>query len=136
MAGAELGQPDKLKHLLRARLPFPRRDAVNFREEAQVFSHRQIAIERETLRHVADLFAGIVDSAADIMPADGSLPPIRTERAAQQAHGSGFPGAIRPHQPVNFSGLHGQRKISYGKGVVEGFAQPFGLNTSSHAVSA
>src|SRR5438128_9903817 len=58
-------------------------DAVDARDELEVLAHRQVLIEAEALRHVADVQLDLVGFGADVVAETGAAARIRGEQAAQ-----------------------------------------------------
>ena len=73
--------------------------AVKPRDEFEVLAHREILIQAEALRHVADLALDLVGVAADVVAEAGALAGIRRQQPAQHADGGGLAGAVGPEKP-------------------------------------
>ena len=71
------------------------RNAEQVGVEKHVFFDGQIAIQPETLRHVADLVFDGIDLARHIMARHPRLAFGGIEQTAEQAQGGGFARAIR-----------------------------------------
>ena len=63
-------QTHEMQNLHATRSPFRRGQAAHFGEEADVFQHGQLLVEREALRQVADLGAGLLKLARDVITPD------------------------------------------------------------------
>ena len=69
-------------------------DAIDAAEEAQVLDHREVVVERELLRHVADVLAHPLGLARDVEARDGRSSAARPQEAAQHADGRRFARAV------------------------------------------
>src|SRR3546814_19270284 len=87
-------QVEGLDHLVDARALHGALQPVHAGGELQVLAHGQQPVQREFLRHVAQLPLGRTGRVAQVQPAHMGLAPGRTEQAAQHLEGGGFAGAI------------------------------------------
>src|SRR5205809_5029153 len=92
----EGGEPGARQQLAGARAVFRLRHAVEARREAQVLLHREIAVEAEGLRDVADARLERRHVAAQIVAEDGRLRGLDLEEPRQRAQERRLPGAVGP----------------------------------------
>ena len=97
--------------------------AVKPRDELEVLAHRQVLIQAEALRHVADLALDLVGLGADVVAEAGAGAFIRRQQAAQHADGGGLAGAVRPEEAVDGAALDLQRQVMDHRAAVEFFGQ-------------
>ena len=113
----EPGQSDETQQLARPVSQGTAFDAPHRTEEHQVFIHRQVAVERETLGQIADTRASLLGMPGHIVSQDAHRAAFEAERADHQPHGRGLARAVGPDQPVGFAGLDGQREaVNSGQG--------------------
>src|SRR5690606_10276343 len=84
----ESGQ--RVVHKAAARL-----EGVEPRDEVEVLLDRQVLIEREALRHVADLELDQVGLRQDIVAKTGAAAGVRPEQPADHPYGSRLAGTVR-----------------------------------------
>src|SRR5262249_37758582 len=70
------------------------RHAVETRDEFQVLAHRQVLIETEALRHVADLALDLMRLRADVVAEAGALAFVGREQPCEHADGRGLARAV------------------------------------------
>ncbi len=75
------------------------RHPVEAAEEAQILAHGEVAVEREFLRHVADMRAHRLGLAADVEAGHRGASGARPQQPAQHADGGRFAGAVRADEP-------------------------------------
>ena len=100
-AGNEILLALEIGHLKRpfdAFLKIFRRNAVEPGEESQVFDHLEIVVERELLRHVADVLAHGFRFTANIVSGNLCAAGGGLQQAAEHANGGGLAGAVRPEE--------------------------------------
>lgn len=81
-------------------------DAVNARDEFQIFGDGQIFIERKFLRHVADAFFDFGGLAAEIEAEATAFAAIGFEQAAEHPQKRRLAAAIRAEETVNLAVPH------------------------------
>jgi hypothetical protein len=118
-AAGEFPQADEIQDFPAARQPAVSRKPAHFGEEAEVLEDRQFLVQRESLRQIADLRARVFDLARHLESGDDDPARRGRERAAEQAHGGGFPGAVRADQCVDLAPADAQREAVDGPEVVE-----------------
>src|SRR5262249_33625963 len=59
-------------------------------DELEVLPHRQVLVQAEALRHVADADLDLVGLGADVVTEAGAVPFVRREQPAQHADGRGL----------------------------------------------
>src|SRR2546428_705666 len=92
----ERGEPGAREQLPGARAELRLRQAVETRREAQVLLDRQVAVEAEGLRDVADARLERRHVAAEIVAEDGRLAGLDLEEPGQRAQERRLPGAVGP----------------------------------------
>src|SRR5262249_49540956 len=101
---------------------------IEARDEFQVLAHREILIEAEALRHVADVVLDLVRLCADVVAEARAATFVGSEQTAQHADGRGLARPVRPEEAVDLSALDAQRQIAHGLAPVEGFRQALDLD--------
>src|SRR5574338_634130 len=98
-----VGQTDDLQHLVHP-LPQGRAlHAVQAAEEAQVLACREVRVDGQVLRHVADGALQRGGSRAELLAVDQHLAPVAGQDAADHGDGGRLAGAVRPEQAVRLS---------------------------------
>ena len=100
--------PEAASKLLRALFARGARDSEQIGIETDVLVDRQIFIEAEPLRHVADMMLALLGIGHDIDAVDDDAAAIGPHHAGQHAHGRGFAGAIWPDQAEDFAAVNGE----------------------------
>ena len=80
------GEPEALKRLLYDVLPLILREVVEPRVELEVLTDSELLVERERLRHVADLHADGEVLGVDGLPEDAGVARRRIKEARQHLH--------------------------------------------------
>jgi hypothetical protein len=91
----------ELEPLLEPRALHP----IDAAEEVQVLHDREIAIERELLRHVADMLAHTLGKSRDVVACDGRLAVARPQKAAQDSDGRRLARAVGAEEADDLSRL-------------------------------
>ncbi len=86
-SAADVIQPDKAQHLADASAPARREQAEQARHEVDVLGHGQVRIQRELLRHVADLLTRMTPEPAGLLTQHRQPAGTRRESARDQADG-------------------------------------------------
>src|SRR5581483_10791134 len=73
---------------------------IDTRDEFQVLAHRQIFVEAEALRHVADAALDLVGLGDDVEAEASAVSGIGCEKPAQHPDRCRLPGAVRPEEAV------------------------------------
>ena len=76
-------------------------DPVEARDEFQVLAHREILVEAEALRHVADMALDLVGFGADVVAETGAAALVRGQQPAQHADGGGLARAVGAEEAVD-----------------------------------
>src|SRR5262245_24528085 len=79
------------------------RNSVNAGEEVEVVVDRQIVVERELLRHIADAPPQEARTQAAALASQLHLAAARREQAAQDLDRRRLAGAVRSQQSVNLA---------------------------------
>ncbi len=77
--------------------------AIDAAEELEILLDREIAIERELLRHVADVLAHAFRIAGDIDAGDDGAASARPQQAAEDADDGRLPRAIGTEEAHDFA---------------------------------
>src|SRR5262245_20494674 len=85
-------------------------NAVDPADELKVLAHREILIEAEALRHVANVTLDLVGFSADVVTEARSGPGVRRQQSAQHADGGCLSGTVGAEKTVDRAALdlHGQ----------------------------
>ena len=98
-----LGQRDQLQHLADTRLQHPPRQALEAAEEAQVLARREIRVDGQVLRHVADGRLGIGGPDVDRPSVHDDLATVSTEQPADHRDRRRLAGAVGAQQAVRLA---------------------------------
>ena len=98
-------------------------DAVDAGDEFQVLAHREILIEAEALRHVADVALDLVGLGADVVAEAGAVALVGREQPAQHADGGGLAGAVGPEEAVDRAALDLHGQVAHHRAAVERLGQ-------------
>ncbi len=90
-------------HPLLHLVAFPLVDAVHSREEVEILVDREIVVEREFLRHVADALAYGLSAHAAALAGEFHLARGDVEQAAEHLDGGGLASSIGAQEPVDLS---------------------------------
>src|SRR6185437_2216685 len=115
------GQAKALDHLARGAACVV--DAIESRHELQILPHRKVLIQREALRHVADLALDLVGVATDVVAEAGALAAIRRQQAAEHADGRGLAAAVGPEKAVDRAALDLHRQLMHDLAALERLGQ-------------
>src|SRR5690606_6702457 len=88
-------------------------------EEAQVLLNREVLVQGELSRHVAQARANLPHVVHNVQPQYRCASRVRNEKCAQNPEQCSLAGTIRSHQPEQFGRLHLERDTSEGNGVTE-----------------
>ena len=103
-----IGQADAFQHLGNGTPAVA--DLVEPRDELQVLGNRQVAIEAEALRHVADLQPDARRVAQQVHAETGAAAAIRAQQAAQHADRGGLAAAVAAEEAADLAFRHLQRQ--------------------------
>ena len=87
--------------------------AIDARHEFEILADRQIGIEAEALRHVADIALDLVLLGENVVAEAGAFAGIRREQPAQHAERRGLAAAVRPEKAVNLALRHFEAQIAH-----------------------
>ena len=129
LAGQGIGDARELEALecsLDARLHLRGFDAIELRVQREVGPHRQLLIEREALRHVADL-----QPRCDVLRLDRSAEQLGLafaggQQAGQHLHGRGLAGAVRAEEAEDLAALDAEARMIDRDEIAEPPRQSFG----------
>src|SRR6185312_8448108 len=77
------------------------RQPVDASDEFEVFAYRQVFIEAEALRHIADARLDLVGFLADVVAEAGAGPLVRRQKPAQHADCGRFARSVGPKEAVD-----------------------------------
>ena len=89
----------------------PSRHTVDARIESQVFFNRQILVEAEALRHVADVLFDALGVLFDIVTDHGRMAAARVEDPAKYAKRRRFAGAVWAEQPEDLPAVNAEAHV-------------------------
>src|SRR5262245_20602224 len=98
-------------------------DAIEARDELQVLAHREILIEAEALRHVADVTLDLARLRADVVAEAGPLALVGREQAGEHADGRRLAGAVRTQEAIDRAALDLHRQVAHDLAPVERLGQ-------------
>jgi hypothetical protein len=87
--------------------------AIEPRDELQILPHREILIEAEALRHVADLALDLVGVAANVEAEAGPLAGVGRQQAAEHADGRGLAASVRAEEAIDRAALDLHREVMH-----------------------
>ena len=97
-------------------------------EESQVLPHRQVFVERELLRHVADDLAHLFGIARDVEARDFRSSAARPEEAAEDADRRRFPRAVGSEEAHDFAAPRLEAHVVDGDEIAEALDEPVGAD--------
>ncbi|MNT20536.1 hypothetical protein D3C72_1558480 [compost metagenome] len=89
----------------------PPAQAVDPGEKAQILFDGQVAVEREFLRHIAQMLTGFAGADLQIHIQHQRFTGGGHQQAAHHFKGGRFPCTVRPEQTKNFPALHGEINV-------------------------
>ena len=102
------------------------------RSQQDVLCHRHLRNERQLLVHEGDTGVdGFFRSTFQGDPVDDDGPGVLLMNTGQDAHESGFPGAVLADHGVNFSGVHGEGDCVNGKSATKTLDNVVGFDDGS-----
>src|SRR5262249_51113002 len=119
-------EPEPLNHRARRRRRIG--DPVEARDEFQVLAHREIFVEAEALRHVADVALDLVRLPADVIAEAGAVAFVGGEQAAQHSDCGALARAIWTREAVARATPDTHREVAPGLATVEGLREPFDVD--------
>ena len=87
------------------------RHALQFADKCQVFLHLHFRIHRRSLRQIADALLHFDRLLEHVEAGHGGAAFRRRKEAGQNAHGRGFPGAVRSEKADDLALLHFKRNV-------------------------
>src|SRR5262245_5011219 len=106
------------------------------RHEFEILPDRQVLIEGEALRHVANLELDTVALGDDVEPKAGALPRVRFQQSAQHADGRGLAAAIRPEEAYDLPFLHLEIDVVDHHSAAEALGQPLHLDYAHSSLTS
>src|SRR5262245_12078359 len=98
-------------------------DSIDPSDEFQVLAYREVLVEAETLRHIADLALDLVGLGANVVTKAGSRSLIRSEQTAQHTNGGRLARPVWAQEAVDCPALHLHGQISDHSTTVELFGK-------------
>ena len=133
-AVGETGEIGERQQLLEGLLALPAHDAAQVGVEREVLQHRQVLVEAEALRHVADLLAQRARLRDRIEAAHAERPFRGREQAREQAQQRGLAGTVGSDQPRDPASPYGRRDaVKRGRplGAAKRFLRPSQMTSGS-----
>ena len=124
----DLAESEARDHLVDAR-----RDAIggqveDVRVQLEVLAHRQLAVEREALRHEADPLAGLDVARVDRTAEEQRLAVAARQQAGQHLHRGGLAAAVRAQEAEDLAALDAEADVVDGGEVAEAAREPARLD--------
>src|SRR4029077_650182 len=104
------------------------RQSVDVGEIVEVLRDRQIAVERELLRHVAETRTRAARGARQVDPRDAGITARWHEQHAEHAERRRLAGAVGPEQAVDLAGAHFEADVIGRHEVAESPGQTLGAH--------
>ena len=117
-----------LQQLLNSPGDLVRRQVVELRVQLQILSDRQLAIEREGLRHVADAAARLHVVRAHGLAEQLAGAAGRGKEADQHFHRGGLAAAVRAEEPEDFAAWNLEADVVDRDEVAEPAREPLGFD--------
>ena len=121
--GAAVGEARHAQHVLLAFRAHVFGDAVNPAEEVDVLFHGEIVVERELLRHVADVLADLFGILGDVEAGHGAPAGGGRQQPAEHADDGGFAGAVGTQETEDLALVHLEGDVIDGHEIAEGLDQ-------------
>ena len=123
-----LAQVEALEQLVDARPDPLARQLEELRVQHQVLAHAELAVEREGLRHVADLLAHVALARFDVAAEQAGAPLGHGQEARQHLHGGRLAAAVRAEEAEDLAALDAEVHVVHGHEVAEAAGQALGLD--------
>ena len=123
MVRAAVRQSGHAQHVLFAFRAQVLGDAVNPAEEIDVLFHGEIVVERELLRHVADVLADLFRILGHVEARHGAPAGSRCQQPAEHADDGGFARAVGSQKTEDFALGHLEGNVVHGHEIAEGLDQ-------------
>ena len=124
----DVGQAEALRHLRRpvrdARLGQPEQPRV----QDEVLPHRQLTVEREGLRHVADAAARVEVARIHRLAEQRGPPLAGRQQAGQHLHGGGLAAPVRAQEAEDLPARDAEAHVVDGHEVAEPHGEVVGLD--------
>ena len=105
------------------RVGLVRRQMEQARVQVEVLANRQLGIERERLRHVADAHARAHVAGVDRTAEQRRLARGRRQQPGQHLHGRGLAATVRADEAEDLAALDGEAHVVDGGEVAEAAGQ-------------
>jgi hypothetical protein len=99
--------------------------AVGAAEEREVFAHREVAVQRELLRDVADALAGLRARMPQVDAGHAQLAAAGGQQAAEHAEGGGLARAVGAEQAEDLAAPHREAGAGHGGEIAEAAHEVF-----------
>lgn len=126
---------EPLEQLGRPRLRLPGLHLVQLADHLQVFTTRQILVDRGELTGETDRAPHLVRMLENVDARDDGLAAVRREQRRQTAHGSGLPRPVRTEQAEDRALRDIEIDAVQSPDVTEGLHQTFGVDGAWHVAS-
>ena len=98
------------------------------RMQLEILPHRELAVERERLRHVADFLTRLHIVGCHGLAEQFGRAFSDRQQPRHHFHGGGFSAAVRAEEPENLSAFDANAHMIDGDEIAEPARQPFRLN--------
>ena len=99
-------QLEALNQILQSRLALCGRQLEQLRVQLQVVFYRQLAIQREGLRHIAHPLPGLQVARVDALAEQFSLAGAGRQQPGEHLHGGGFAAAVGTQEAENLTAVN------------------------------
>src|SRR6187402_2722661 len=93
--------------------------SVDAAEELEVLAHREVFIQRELLRHVADGFLDLTSLGQHVEAGDSARAAAGRKNSSQHSDRRGFSSAIRPEESKDLTFTHAKTHMIHGNELAE-----------------
>ncbi|CAM2150331.1 hypothetical protein PT2222_230055 [Paraburkholderia tropica] len=123
-----VGEVEALDHFVDARRNVGFGHMKQTRVQHQILAHREFAIERKRLRHVAHAAARVEVARIDFVPEQPGFAFGRGQQAREHFHRRRLAAAVRAEKAENLAALNAKAHVIDGHEVAETHRQVFGLD--------
>ena len=123
-----LPEPEPVEHLFDALAPLGDREIEQLGVELEVPPDRELAVEREGLRHIADPPPRLHVFASDLPTEQHGLALGRRQKAGQHLHGRGLAAAVRAEKAEDLALLDAKTYVIDRDELIETLGEPIGFD--------
>ena len=99
------------QHLVCLLFYLPATHSVDASKESDILCHCQVLVQREALRHIADMALDLFILRTDVIPHHASRTARRLVQACQHVHGGGLSCTVGTKETEDFPSLHCKRDV-------------------------